>query len=110
MFRLRDSAERRICFPQSAGSKAAARLRFENVGGSRGAGRRRHAADHPEEQESRIAEAMHGAVVRRSVGGVMKTALMIARAVGVAASLSADIVTLKNGTKIDGTVEAGGSQ
>ena len=40
----------------------------------------------------------------------MKTALMIAIAVGLAASLFADVVTLKNGAKVDGTVEAGGSQ
>ncbi len=40
----------------------------------------------------------------------MKTALMVAIAVSGAVSLFADVVTLKNGTKVDGAVEAGGSQ
>ncbi len=40
----------------------------------------------------------------------MKTALMIAFATCLAATLFADVVTLKNGTKLEGRVEAGGSQ
>ena len=40
----------------------------------------------------------------------MKTAFLIAVAICLAASLFADVVTLKNGTKVEGTVEAGGSQ
>ncbi len=40
----------------------------------------------------------------------MKTAWMTAIAISLAGSLFADVVTLKNGAKVEGTVEAGGSQ
>ena len=102
--RRRNSTECRVRVSQSARGEIAARIRHENLGRAPGPCRRADAEAGSPEQSRRRAEALYGPLD----GQPMKKARIILLFMPLA--VFADMVTLKDGTRITGTVEVGGTQ